>query len=170
MSAPAEPNIEAVESFWTRAQTTARLNRFDVVMGPSQVTNLTPPAWSMGATAEQAHRLAELVLSGEKRATSSLAEEYAAWDEAIPAPGDLAILCDGAGMPVALIETTDVSLVPASEVTDEHKLAEGEGTVAEWDAEHDAFFRARAEESGVPWDPESLIVCETLRVLARADR
>ena len=52
-------------------------------------------------------------------------------------------MLDSAGAGVAVIETTEVRVMPLSEVDFEHALDEGEGftSVAEWRAEHTNFWQ-----------------------------
>ena len=53
--------------------------------------------------------------------------DYESEDEPLPETGGLSILLDGAGHPQALIEVTEVSVVPFDEVDEEHARREGEG-------------------------------------------
>ena len=58
---------------------------------------LPPPAWSFGATPEQADRLLGLVLDGTKTATASACATTRPTDEPLPESGTLGIVLDGAG-------------------------------------------------------------------------
>jgi uncharacterized protein YhfF len=74
------------------------------------------------------------VLSGEKTALTGLLQilEHAA--EAVPKPGQRFSVLDSAGQSAAVIELTEVRVVPISEVHDEYARAEGRGyaDAAEW--------------------------------------
>ena len=57
-------------------------------------------------------KLAALVVAGRKKATASLPIQSEAEGTRLPEAGDLSIVTLGDGTPVAIIETTDVRLVP----------------------------------------------------------
>ena len=76
--------------------------------------------------------LAALVLAGRKKATASLPIQSEAEGTRLPEAGDLSIVTLGDGTPVALIETTDVRLVPFGAVDAAFAADEGEGDPARW--------------------------------------
>ena len=109
-------------------------------------------------------RLVELILRGEKAATAGLLAEYEEEDEPLPAPGARSVVIDSDGGGVAVIETTDVEIVPAGQVTDDFARAEGEGfeTTADWRAAHERFWAGyRTEEI----TDDTLVVCERFRLV-----
>ena len=126
-----------------------------------------PEAWAFGATAEQADELLALVLAGIKTATASSLQDYADDGEPLPAVGDLSIVLDGAGAPVAVLDVVAVEVTPFDEVTEEHARAEGEGdrTLASWRRIHEQFWR---EHSAHGFAPDMPVVCERFRVLHAA--
>lgn len=77
-----------------------------------------PPAWSFGATAQHADELLALVVAGVKTGTSSSLWDYQAAGEQLPEEGELSIILDGAGTPQAVIETTEVTILPFFDVGD----------------------------------------------------
>ena len=123
-----------------------------------------PEAWAFGATPEQADDLLSLVLEGIKTATASAAGDYAEEDEPVPAAGDLSMVLDGAGVPRAVLEVTEVEVVPFEQVTAEHARAEGEGdrTLASWRRVHEQFW---TEHSVHGFSASMPVVCERFRVL-----
>ena len=133
---------EDIEAYWRVARSQARLTEIPGYFGPSALEVLTPPAWAFGATAEHADELLALVLEGTKTATASALWDFEAEGEELPQTGALSIVLDGAGHPRALIETTDVTVVPFDEVSAEHAYLEGEGdrTLADWREVHQRFF------------------------------
>ena len=155
-----------VETFWVLARRQARLERLPAYFGPSALVSLPPPAWSFGATPEQADELADLVAAGTKTATASAADDYAAEGVPLPEAGTLGIVLDGSGHPRALVATTEVSVVAFAEVTEEHAYAEGEGdrTLAGWRTRHEAFFREH-DPHGRGFRPDMPVVLERFRVL-----
>ncbi|QZY27598.1 ASCH domain-containing protein [Nocardioides coralli] len=158
-----------VDAFWNLARFHAKLNAAPTYFGPTTLEVVPPPAWSFGATPEQADELLSLVLAGEKTATASALWDYEADDEELPQAGTLSIVLDGAGHPHALIETTDVTVVPFDEVDEEHARLEGEGdkTLRHWREVHQRFFTEHAaHDRGFTSDMP--VVLERFRVLYQA--
>jgi uncharacterized protein YhfF len=87
-------------------------------------------------------RLVAGILSGEKTATTSLYAEVELLGEELPAIGERSAVVDSTDRRVAVIETTEVRVVPVREIDDEFARAEGEGTAtaAEWRAAHERFW------------------------------
>ncbi|NHC21757.1 ASCH domain-containing protein [Nocardioides sp. IC4_145] len=161
------PEVSAeVEAFWVLARRQARLERLPGYFGPSALASLPPPAWSFGATPEQADELADLVAGGVKTATASAVDDYAAEGVPLPEPGTLGIVLDGSGRPRALVTTTEVAVVPFDQVPAEHAHAEGEGdrSLATWRQRHESFFR-EVDPHGRGFRPDMPVVLERFRVL-----
>jgi uncharacterized protein YhfF len=144
------------------------MNTAPSYFGPTTLEVVPPPAWSFGASAEEADALLALVLDGTKTATASAHADYATEGEPLPEPGTLGIVLDGAGNPRALVETTDVRVVAFDEVDAEHAHLEGEGdrSLAHWRAEHERFF---TEHATTGFDPQMLLVLERFRVVYAGD-
>ncbi|MEO8437852.1 MAG: ASCH domain-containing protein [Chloroflexota bacterium] len=122
--------------------------------------------------------LIALVLAGTKVATAGLAAEYAADGDAIPGAGDRGVVIDSDGRPVAIIETTDCSVVQVADVDDEFAIAEGEGfaDATDWRIAHERFWRSYLDELRTRLgDPtfeitdSTLVVCERFRLVSRLD-
>lgn len=162
-----EPQDAAVTAYWATARKRAGLTRLGGVVGEQAVSTLEPPAWSFGSNPQEADSLLELVLAGTKTATASAAAPYAARGLAVPAPGDLSIILDGAGRPRALIVTTEVDVVPFREVDEEHAAAEGEGdgSLAHWRRVHEHFLTGELAEVAESFSPDSAVVLERFRLL-----
>lgn len=155
-----------VERFWTLARSQARITSMPGYFGPTTLEVLPPPAWSFGGTPEEADALLDLVLAGTKTATSGALWDYEGEDEPLPEPGTLSILLDGSGTPRALIEATEVSVVPFAEVDAEHAFLEGEGdrSLTHWRAVHQRFFVDVATHDHA-FAPDMPVVLERFRVL-----
>jgi uncharacterized protein YhfF len=97
------------------------------------------------------------VLSGAKTATAGLAE-----DGSTSAVGERYVVEDESGQPRAIVELTDVRVVPASEIDLDFAHAEGEGyeSVEDWRAAHEQFFER-------PIEPGTLIEAIRFRVVER---
>jgi uncharacterized protein YhfF len=162
---------DEVESFWALARVHARLNSAPAYFGPTTLEVVPPPAWSFGDSPEQSDALLALVLDGTKTATAGALWDYEHEGEALPEVGTLSILLDGAGHPRALIEVTDVDVVPFDEVDEDHARREGEGdrSLAHWRDEHRRFFTSVAtHDRGFAEDMP--VVLERFRVVYAAER
>ncbi|MDD7464885.1 MAG: hypothetical protein PUK59_01355 [Actinomycetaceae bacterium] len=126
--APVEADVEA---FWVHAINAARLNPAEAVMGQNDFLSLRPPFFAYGQTAEEADEFCAAVLDGSVRQIhtdmgDTDANENVEADEGVaqqlraeqPRVGDLAVMCDGRGIPRALIVTKRVEIVPGSGVTE----------------------------------------------------
>ncbi|EOD69494.1 ASCH domain-containing protein [Amycolatopsis vancoresmycina] len=113
-------------------------------------------------------KLVAAILAGEKTTTSALLAEYEHDAEALPLVGERELVLDSAGVGVAVIETTEVRVLPMSEVDIQHALGEGEGfaSVAEWRAEHTKFWQG-AEVRAALEDPEFTVDDTTMVVATR---
>ena len=122
-----------------------------------------PAAWAFGATAKHANELLALVLSGTKTGTASLLAEYVG-DEQVPAVGELSIILDGQNVPRAVLETTDITVVPFQDVTADHAWSEGEGdrSLESWREIHKRFWE---EDSDAEFSETSPVVCERFRII-----
>jgi uncharacterized protein YhfF len=162
----APPYDDQVSAFWEVAKRRAKLANLPGYFGPSALESLTPPAWSFGATPEQADKLLALVLDGTKTATSSAMWDYEATGEQLPERGALGIVVDGAGRPRALVVTTEVEVVPFDEVDAEHARLEGEGDLSleHWREVHERFFTEHAEHDR-GFSPDMPVVLERFEVI-----
>ena len=118
-------------------------------------------------------KLVAAILSGEKTATASLHAEYQRFGEPLPTGGELEIVIDSDAKPVCITRKTHVTLVPLSQVTDVHAVAEGEGfkESADWRAGHIAFWNSpefveSMGEPGVEIKDETLVVLVSMEVIA----
>ena len=105
---------------------------------------------AFGDSAAMADELLELVLIGIKRATASLARDYGAGREPLPAVGDYVVVVDGRNKPRVVWRTTDIDVKPLSAVDDAFAHDEGEGdrTRDWWLAAHRDAFTRQAEREG----------------------
>ncbi|MFF8832826.1 ASCH domain-containing protein [Streptomyces sp. NPDC015131] len=117
-------------------------------------------------------RLVAAVLSGEKTSTTGLLAAYEVEDEPLPVAGARSALIDSEGREVAVLEVTEVRVLPLGEVGLRHALDEGEGyrSVAEWRAGHEEFWHS-AEMREALGDPDftvddtTMVVAERFRVV-----
>ncbi|MGW2631045.1 ASCH domain-containing protein [Streptomyces chattanoogensis] len=72
-------------------------------------------------------KLVAAVLSGAKTATTGLLAGYEAENEPLPKPGERSALLDSQERRVAVVEITDVQVLPLGEIGPRHAVDEGEG-------------------------------------------
>ncbi|WP_171171287.1 ASCH domain-containing protein [Streptomyces sp. I05A-00742] len=118
-------------------------------------------------------RLVAAVLDGSKTSTTGLVIDYEHEGEPLPRPGQRSVVVDSADHPVAVIEVTDVRVVPLADVDFAHVVAEGEGdtSIAEWRANHESFWhspemRAALDDPTFTVDDATQTVLERFRLVA----
>ena len=100
------------------------------------------------------------MLAGHKTATAGLHGVFE--DEPTPDPGDRFVVEDETGTPRAIVEVTEVRVIPASEIDLQFALDEGEGfeSVRDWHEAHERFFERTIE-------PDTLIEAIRFRMVER---
>lgn len=111
-------------------------------------------------------KLVAAILRGEKTSTTGLVVEYETYGEELPVAGERELMIDSAGVGIAVLETTEVRVIPLSEVDLQHALDEGEGftSVAEWRADHTDYWQGTEMRAALK-DPE-FTVDDTTQVVA----
>lgn len=125
-------------------------------------------AWSFGNTPEMQDSLAQLVLRGPKRATTSLKWIYDYFpNEKIPKKGDFSIVLDSKQRPVCIIETVEVKTVRYCDVDDKYASIEGEGdqSLNYWREVHWKFFEKECQSVGKIPSEEMPVICEIFRLV-----
>lgn len=124
-------------------------------------------AFAFGNTARMADKLAALVVSGKKTATSGLL--WMAEHEHRPriGVGDLSIVLDGAAQPMCIIETIDVQTVLFRDVDDAfaRDYGEGERVLAWWQAQMWDYYRTECAQLGREPTQDMPLICERFRVV-----
>lgn len=126
-----------------------------------------PDAFAFGGGGAIADELAELVLAGRKRATTSLEVEFTSLSEPLPTVGSVSIILRGNLTPVAIIERTEVRTLPFEEVADEYAAIEGEGdgSLAYWRQTHREYFNSVCERLGGSFEERTPVICQVFRVV-----
>ena len=117
-------------------------------------------AWAFGVEADY---LAELVLMGQKTATSSAFDLYAVGNEPLPKENELSVILDSKENAICIIETTKVEVIPFKEVS------EGDRGLTYWQEIHENLFSNWLEEVGLHFSQDSLVVLEEFRVVYPRD-
>ena len=115
--------------------------------------------FSFGDSPELADELAELVLAGKKQATC-----WAASEGPKTHPGKQWVVLDGAKVPVAVIETVELTQRRFNEVDAPFAFDEGEDdrTLASWRRAHRNYFGRQGT-----FAPDMLLYCERFRLVRR---
>lgn len=84
-----------------------------------------------------------------------------------PQAGDLSVVTDWDGIPLCIIETSEVEVRAFKDVDEEFAAAEGEGDLSleYWENAHWAYFERVCNELGLERSPEMSVVCERFRVV-----
>lgn len=167
------PDSKILDAFWTHAINAAQLNPAEAFAAQDDLLSLRPAAFAFGDTAQMADRLCDLVLTGKKTATTSYGPAYLVEGEEYPKVGDLSILCDGKGIPRALLRNAKVEIFPFNQVPAKVALCEGEypdtftesEVHAQWKTEHEDFFRKEFALIGGDFVPTDDVIVEYLEVL-----
>ncbi len=114
-------------------------------------------ALELGTPGSSRDMLNSLVLSGQKRATTGLLQEYAQEGEVLEHVGERLALLDDDGRALTVVEITDVHVRRFADVPWEFAAAEGEGDddLDQWRAGHRRYWAAR----GTPVDDDTQVVC-----------
>jgi uncharacterized protein YhfF len=147
---------EALRDFW---------NAFAQACGGADEARFYE-AFAFGDSAALADELAALVLQGRKRATASALWTYQAEGKPLPRPGQLSIVTRSDGVPLCVIETLAVEVVPFDQVSADFAATEGEGdgSLAFWREAHTQFFSRECAQAGQAFQPDMPVVCERFRL------
>ncbi|AQS68034.1 ASCH domain-containing protein [Streptomyces pactum] len=117
-------------------------------------------------------QLVAAILDGSKTSTTGLVVDYEHEGEPLPEAGSREVVVDSHDRPVAVIEVTDVRVVPLAEVDLAHAVDEGEGytSVAEWRTGHERFWhseemRAALNDPGFTVDDATPAVLQRFRLV-----
>ncbi len=121
-------------------------------------------AWAFGGAPD---KLAELVITGIKTATSSLYYWYENERERLPQIGDYSVILDSKNRAVCIIQTTKVSIMPFGEVSETHARKEGEGdlSLAYWRQVHEEFFSCELMDEKKTFSETMEVVCEEFQLV-----
>lgn len=126
---------------------------------PQKVT-----AWQFGA---QPDYLAQQVINGMKTATCSGHIFYELEKEPLPAVNDYSVVVNSLDEPVAIIRTSEVSIMPMNEVPESFARAEGEGDLSYeyWYRVHKEFFTMALKEHNLSFSDDMPLVCERFELI-----
>jgi uncharacterized protein YhfF len=123
-------------------------------------------AWAFG---EAADKLADLVLKGIKKATSSVYIVYKIENEPIPKEGEYSVILNSKGDAVCIIKTTKVNILKYKDVPASFAAKEGEGDLSleYWREVHKNFFTGELASVGLKFDENIEVVAEEFELVYR---
>ena len=129
--------------------------------------NKTYKAWCFSNNEKNANELADLVVNGEKTATTSGLCFYEFDNEELPKEDAFNIILDWNKNAKCITKTTKVYTIPFNEVTKEHAFKEGEGdkTITYWREGHIKFFKQDLKGYKKEFDENMMVVCEEFEVV-----
>ena len=128
------------------------------------ISNLEKGHFEMNEAA--ANYLLGLVLEGKKRATSSSLWAYEIEGEVVPKVGDRYVITYWDGTSGCVIETTNVRIIPYSDMTYDIVKLEGEDdTLESWQKTHQHFFEKEGKVLGYTFSEEMPVVFEEFEVI-----
>ncbi len=124
----------------------------------------TYDAWRFGVAED---KLAELVLKGNKRATSSAFALYALDGEEPPKEGDYSIILDSKDQAVCIIRDVKVYVKRYCDIDPEYAAMEGEGNLSldYWRQVHEPFFRNDMSSCGLDFTEDMEVLCEEFELI-----
>jgi uncharacterized protein YhfF len=133
----------------------------------------TLPRAEFGFPGPLRDRLVAAILDGSKTSTTGLVADFEHCGEALHRVGERHAVVDSADRRVAVIEVTEVRVVPLAEVDLAHAVDEGEGftSVAEWRVDHEAYWhgdemREAMDDPGFTVHDDTATVLERFRLIA----
>lgn len=122
--------------------------------------------WHFELTEDACNSLLDLVLKGQKRATSSSLAAFELGDEAMPKEGELSVITDWDGNPRCVVRTKKLHILPYEEITYDLAKLEGEDeTLDSWKRSHERFFTREGEVLGYHFSPQMPVVFEEFEVV-----
>ena len=117
--------------------------------------NVDPPenyadAFHFGFSPADGDEIAPLVLISTKTATGSILWSYEHDNEPVPCKGDYCVIQDGQGVPVCIIQTIDVAIIPFDEVPELYAWEGGERdrTLESWKSIYWDYIVSECERIG----------------------
>ncbi|MCU7553197.1 ASCH domain-containing protein [Alteromonas sp. ASW11-19] len=123
--------------------------------------------WHFCDNEHDANECAELVLRNIKQATSPSLWWHQAHNEPLPEVGELNVVTNWQGEAVCIIETTQVSIVPFNEISDEYAALEGEGdkSLTYWKQVHWDYYHRELTGTAFAPQHDMPIVCHQFTVV-----
>ena len=111
---PLQPSDEVVADFWAFARDHVGWSTLEGIFGQQQASTMIPPCMHLSGDTTEATALVKQLVADATLVVSEPLSSYPE-DGDLPKRGDLAIIADGDGRPVALAATLDVTVQPVDD-------------------------------------------------------
>jgi uncharacterized protein YhfF len=150
---------DQIEQYWQTYLETLPVN------SPTHFQQYEAEQW--GDNPALANELGLLILEGIKTATCSALWEWEAEKIPLPELGLKTIVLSGNNEPLCIVETTEVTIRPYSEVDAQFASDEGEGdrSLEYWREAHWRYFSRVLPKIGRKPASDMLLVCERFKVV-----
>jgi uncharacterized protein YhfF len=120
-----------------------------------------------GDCTDLADELATRVLTGEKRATTSLLRDFTELGKRVPKPGNFSVIIDGKNSPCCIIQTLQVDIKPLRDVDESFAWDEGGGdrSLEWWRSAHARYFKRQGAREGFAVDDGTEVILERFEVV-----
>ena len=127
----------------------------------------TPQSYYFCDNQKDADECAELIRAGIKQATTHSLSWLQINNENMPVKGDLAIVTDWNGNPVAVTKTIKVEIVQFEDITPDYALIEGEGdkSLDYWKKVHWDYYTRELSEYNLQPTLDMKLVCEHFQTI-----
>ena len=121
-------------------------------------------AWKFG---DEPDRLAQMVIQGIKKTTTSTLVYYQEDNPPLPVAGAYRVILNSQDDPVAIIKLTEIQVMPMNRVPVEHTADEGDcGLNGEfWWEIHERYFRDILKKKGRTFSEDMLVVCKRFELV-----
>ena len=111
-------------------------------------------------------QLSALILGGKKTGSFTALDSFIIDNEPLPKAGSNYVVADWHEVPLCIIQTTKVTILPYNQITWEMAEKEGEEDSFEsWKESHNEFFEYDAEIMGYEFKPDMPVVFEEFKVI-----
>lgn len=133
----------------------------------SKSSNKVYDSWYFCDNEKSANKLADLVLGGVKKGTTSLYDLYKVDNEPIPKKDEYSVVTDWNGTAKCVIRTKEIFVLPFTDVDERLANIEGEGdkSLRYWREVHLDFFKRELEALNMEFTEYMLVVFEEFEVV-----
>lgn len=111
-------------------------------------------------------QLSALILGGKKTGSFTALDSFIIDNEPLPKAGSNYVVADWNEVPLCIIQTTKVTILPYNQITWEMAEKEGEEDSFEsWKESHNEFFEYDAEIMGYEFKPDMPVVFEEFKLI-----
>ncbi|PCJ22682.1 MAG: RNA-binding protein [Flavobacteriales bacterium] len=133
----------------------------------NQLSSTIPTSWYFCDNEKDANECADLVMKKIKQATCSSLISFEKENEPLPKVGDIDIITNWNGEALAIIETTEVTLITYHQIDESFAIAEGEGdkSLAYWKKVHWDFFKRELAEFGESPSEGMMLIAQKFKTI-----